>query len=784
MKNLIAAFVLLFGLNTISGQQMSGFFNYEIGTDGKLELQISSSQLNEEFLYVNSLSAGIGSNDIGLDRGQLGSTRVVKFIKAGNKILLVEPNLDYRAISDNQKERAAVEEAFAQSVIWGFTLKDPSSAPYKVDMSTFLMRDAHNVSGRLKRSKEGTYKLDKSKSALWEDRTKNFPDNTEFDVLLTFQGEPTGKHLRTVVPDPNNITVRQHHSFIRLPDNGYQKRVFHPYSAFNNISYYDYATPIHEPIEKKYIRRHRLEKMNPDSAVSKAVEPIVYYIDSGCPEPVKSALIKGGLWWDQAFQAAGYAEGTFQIKELPEGADPMDVRYNMIQWVHRSTRGWSYGASVTDPRTGEIIKGHVSLGSLRVRQDFMIAQGLLSPFENEDSNHSRMTALALARLNQLSAHEIGHTIGLSHNFAASYNDKSSVMDYPHPSIYQEGNDMNMQKAYDDKIGEWDKFTIRYGYGHYENEEQGLANLIKEAQEKGLQFISDRDARPSGGAHPRGHLWDNGTDIVKELDRMMEVRKKGLTKFGLNTITNGTPLSELEKVLVPLYYSQRYQAEAVARLVGGVDYAYSVKGDSNNKTVSPVDYHTQTTALNAILGTMKPDALALPQHILDLIPPPAHGFGKSRESFKSKTGLTFDPVSAAQTYTNHMLGFLLHHERLERINQQNKIYNIDISLDDYMAHIYKEIGMSSSGYESLIGESNQLAMVNHLIKLATDNQVSAHVAVAANTFLNNLQDGTSNFGKYIQTLAQKGLSDRDEVVLPEIPAMPPGSPIGCYQEPIN
>ncbi len=784
MKNLIAAFVLLFGLNTISGQQMPGFFNYEIGTDGKLELQISSSQLNEEFLYVNSLSAGIGSNDIGLDRGQLGSTRVVKFIKAGNKILLVEPNLDYRAISDNQKERAAVEEAFAQSVIWGFTLKDPSSAPYKVDMSTFLMRDAHNVSGRLKRSKEGTYKLDKSKSALWEDRTKNFPDNTEFDVLLTFQGEPTGKHLRTVVPDPNNITVRQHHSFIRLPDNGYQKRVFHPYSAFNNISYYDYATPIHEPIEKKYIRRHRLEKMNPDSAVSKAVEPIVYYIDSGCPEPVKSALIKGGLWWDQAFQAAGYAEGTFQIKELPEGADPMDVRYNMIQWVHRSTRGWSYGASVTDPRTGEIIKGHVSLGSLRVRQDFMIAQGLLSPFENEDSNHSRMTALALARLNQLSAHEIGHTIGLSHNFAASYNDKSSVMDYPHPSIYQEGNDMNMQKAYDDKIGEWDKFTIRYGYGHYENEEQGLANLIKEAQEKGLQFISDRDARPSGGAHPRGHLWDNGTDIVKELDRMMEVRKKGLTKFGLNTITNGTPLSELEKVLVPLYYSQRYQAEAVARLVGGVDYAYSVKGDSNNKTVSPVDYHTQTTALNAILGTMKPDALALPQHILDLIPPPAHGFGKSRESFKSKTGLTFDPVSAAQTYTNHMLGFLLHHERLERINQQNKIYNIDISLDDYMAHIYKEIGMSSSGYESLIGESNQLAMVNHLIKLATDNQVSAHVAVAANTFLNNLQDGTSNFGKYIQTLAQKGLSDRDEVVLPEIPAMPPGSPIGCYQEPIN
>ncbi len=784
MRIFITAFVLLFGLHTLSSQQMAGFFDYEIKPNGSVELQITDKQLNTEFLYVNSLSAGIGSNDIGLDRGQLGSTRVVKFIKAGNKILLVEPNLEYRAISDNEKERAAVEEAFAQSVIWGFAFKEAASAPYKVDLSTFLMRDAHDVTGRLKRSKEGSYKLDKSKSALWEERTKNFPDNSEFDVLLTFQGDPTGKQLQTVVPDAKNITVRQHHSFIRLPDDGYKKRVFHPFSAFNSISYFDYATPIHEPIEKKYIRRHRLEKKNPDAAVSEAVEPIVYYIDSGCPEPVKSALIKGGLWWDQAFQAAGYAEGTFQIKELPEGADPMDVRYNMIQWVHRSTRGWSYGASVTDPRTGEIIKGHVSLGSLRVRQDFMIAQGLLSPFENDDNNHSRMTALALARLNQLSAHEIGHTIGLSHNFAASYNNKASVMDYPHPSIYQEGNDINVQKAYDDKIGEWDKFTIRYGYGHYDNEEEGLANLIKEAQEKKLQFISDRDARPSGGAHPRGHLWDNGTDIVEELNRMMSVRQTGLKNFGLNTITNGTPLSELEKVLVPLYYGQRYQAEAVARLVGGVDYAYTVKGDSNNQTVSPVDYDTQTSALNAILATMQPKALVLPQSILDLIPPPAHGFRKSRESFKSNTGLTFDPVAAAQTYTNHMLGFLLHHERLERINQQNKINGIDMQLSDYLAHIYTQIGMSSGGYESLIGESNQLAMVNHLVKLATNKKVSAHVAVAATAFLTNMQSGTSDFAKYIQLLAKKGLSDSEEVVLPEIPAMPPGSPIGCYQEPLH
>ena len=784
MKLYISAFIFLCGIQSAICQTAAGFFTYEVKSDGKIELTVNQDQLDSEFLYVNSLSAGIGSNDIGLDRGQLGSTRVVKIIKAGNKLLLVEPNLDYRAISDNEKERAAVAEAFAQSVLWGFDLKDSKSAPYKVDFTPFLMRDAHDVTGRLKRSKEGSYKLDKSKSAIWEERTKNFPDNSEFDVLLTFQGEPTGRHLRTVVPDSKNISVRQHHSFIRLPDDGYTKREFHPFSAFNSVSYYDYATPIHEPIEKKYIRRHRLIKQNPSAAVSDAVEPIVYYIDAGCPEPVKSALIEGGLWWDQAFQAAGYSRGTFQIKELPEGADPMDIRYNMIQWVHRSTRGWSYGASVSDPRTGEIIKGHVSLGSLRVRQDFMIAQGVLSPFADDDNNHGRMTALALARLRQLSAHEIGHTIGLSHNFAASYNNKASVMDYPHPSIYQEDGETNLKKAYDDKIGEWDKFTIRYGYGHYDNEKEGLEQLISEAQTKGLQFISDRDARPTGGAHPRGHLWDNGENVVEELDRMMEVRSEALSRFGLNSITNGTPLSELEKVLVPLYYGQRYQAEAASRLIGGVDYAYAVKGDDNNQSVTPVDFDTQKSALQSILATMQPKALVLSDDILSLIPPPAHGFGKSRESFKSKTGLTFDPVAAAQTYSNHMLGFLLHQERLERINQQNKIHNMGISLEKYLSHIYNEIGESTGGYEQLIGENNQLAMIHQLIKLSNHKDVSGHVAVATHSFLSNLQTGGSEFGKYIKMLSKRGLDDGDDLVIPEIPAMPPGSPIGCYQEPLR
>ena len=677
-ESLITTQTFIANLKDQGAQSKTGYFPFHYSQrDGKLFLEISQTQLNQAFLFQSSLPYGMGSNDIGLDRGQLGETRLVQFERYGNKVLLKQLNTNYRANTANIAEKQAVTEAFASSVIAGLEIVAGSQHGVVVDYTPFLLSDIHRVEERLNDTKQGSYHIDPNRSAVHPARSKAFPDNTELESIVTFTGTGAGQYVKQVTPSYDSITVHLHHSLIRLPDSNYQTRIFHPASGYWSIEYKDYATAIDEPLIQRVIPRHRLVKKDPTAKLSEAVKPIVYYLDPGVPEPIRSALIDGAMWWNEAFERIGY-QNAFQVKDLPADADPMDVRYNTIQWVHRATRGWSYGYSVIDPRTGEIIKGHVTLGSLRVRRDLLIALGLTSPF-NTTSGHnqtdiSKQTDMALARIRQLSAHEIGHTLGIAHNFAASENYRASVMDYPHPLITLKNRTADLTKAYDEGIGEWDKHVIAYGYQTYstpEQEQPGLNGIIASARQKGLHYLSDPDARGATAAAHRGHLWDNGSDPVDELNNLLSVRHNAMQKFGMDSIKDGTPLSQLEEDFVPIYLLHRFQLEAVARQIGGVSYHYEVKQSGQSpQGVTPISSKLQRRALKALLNTLNEDHLKIRQELLTLITPQAYGYRRTRESFKGQTGTLFDATTAAQILSHYIVNLLLEPSRLNRLAQQN------------------------------------------------------------------------------------------------------------------
>jgi hypothetical protein len=792
MKKIGLLLLLLLQFGWLPAQDFSkmtkkeGFVPFYLDEEkGKIYLEINS--LNQELLYVNTLTSGIGSNDIGLDRGQLGETRVIEFRKAGNKILMVHKNYDYRAYTKNAYEAKSIQDAFAESTLWGFEVVKTERTTYLVDATNFYLQDVHGVSETLARSKQGNYKVDASRSALYYPSTKNFPKNTEVEATITLTGTGAGANLRSVTPSPDAVTVRMRHSFIELPPL-YATREFDPRAGYFFISYQDYTTPIDQPLVKRFISRHRLEKKDPTAAVSEVVEPIVYYLDRGTPEPVASALIDGGNWWAQAFEAAGF-KNAFRVELAPEGMDLNDVRYNVIQWIHRSTRGWSYGSSIQDPRTGEILKGQVSLGSLRVRQDYLIAQGLLQPFEEGNEADPKLMEFALTRLKQLSAHEIGHTIGLAHSYATSATGRSSVMDYPHPLISLDANGkVDFGDAYDLKIGEWDKWAITYGYGQpaiNQTEEEFLEKTLQATYAAGYEFITDSDSRNPSGVHPRSHLWDNGASASDELKRLLDLRQKRMKTFGLNAIKAGEPQAILEEVFVPLYLMHRYQLEATSKLVGGLDYTYKVKGD-NQTAHEWIPAKSQKEALDALLLSISTEQLEIPASILALIPPRPYGYGKNRETFPSRTGPVFDPIAPAENVVDATFSFLFEAGRANRIylqELQNKsLPGLETVLEKVSNQVFSNSMPKGLGVEVKL--MTEAKLVDHLIALSKNAGASQTVRALVRNQLRLLSTNTGSFSTLMQAhrdyLKQKidaYLSLPEELTPQQVLNIPDGAPIG-------
>ena len=747
---------------TEKAQRIDGFVPlYVNGEEGKIFLEVP--RFDKEMLYLVSLPTGVGSNPIGLDRAQLGSTKVVKFERAGNKVLLVQPNYDYRATGD-ARQKKSVEESFARSVIWGFKVEAAEGDRVLVDATGLFIRDAHGVADRLNGARQGNFSFDESRSALYMPNTKGFPKNTEVEATITLtSNQAPGNLVNQVTPTGRHVTVRQRHSFVELPDDLYRPRRFDPRTGAIPISFYDYGTDINEDLEKRWIIRHRLEKKNPNAAVSEPVEPIIYYVDNGAPKAIQDALIEGAAWWNQAFEEAGF-RNAFQVKVLPPDADPMDVRYNVINWVHRATRGWSIGDSVVDPRTGEILKGDVTLDSQRARQDFLLGVGMQPQYSGSayacelgavpevdylavNDSAAEITAMSYARIRQLSAHEVGHTLGFAHNFAASTYGRGSVMDYPAPMVEIKNGKLDFSNAYAKGIGEFDKFSTIYSYAQFAlgvNEDAELDRIVRDGVAKGMLYISDSDARPASAAHPLANLWDNGADPTAMLRHEMQVRRIGLDQFGLQNIPKGSPLSELELKFLPLYLHHRYQLTATIKNIGGVYYTYAMReatGASPKGVAEPVPAEKQREALQAVLATIDPKELAIPENLLRMMPPTAYGYGSGRsELFAKRTSPVFDPVGAAEIAADLVVSGLLEPSRAARMINQNARSRTSPHFSEAVDALIKAVWNSAAATnanEAAIQRAVQSLTVNRLMDLAANSNANSEVRAVATEALRSL-----------------------------------------------
>jgi len=787
---------------------LEGYFNLHWDRrNGRLFWEMD--KLDTEFLYQVSLASGLGSNPVGLDRGRLAGTYVFVAQRIGPRILLLQRNYRYRALSNSPEEIRAVRESFAPSVHWGFEVAAENvDGAVLVDATEFFLQDRAGTAQQMEKAGQGKFELDPNRSAFFLPRTKAFPRNTEIETMLTFTSPKPGPLVQSVAASGEAVTLRQHHSLVKLPDPGYTPRRLDPRIGINGPTIQDYATAIDEDLRVHWVARHRLRKKDPSLPRSEAVAPLVYYIDRGIPEPIQSAVIESSRWWNDAFEAAGYID-AFRVELLPAEADPLDIRYNVVYWNHRSTRGWSYGDTVVDPRTGEIIKGNVNLGSLRLKQDHLLGTGLIPPYSGGTSQYSPCglsaapgfeylaqvtpeadaVKMALARVRQLTAHEIGHTLGFPHNYLASSYGRASVMDYPAPLIGIGADEkLDFSDAYAAEIGAYDKLAVEWLYQDFPegtDEAEVLNSLVEEGLSRGIEFMGHIDNHFVGAAHPTASVWDNGSDLVAGLKHEIEVRRLALQSFGPEAIRKGDPLSALETVLVPLYLHHRFQLNSAAQSLGGADYHYALRGDGRtHQRIVPGT--KQREALETILSTLTVDFLALPERILQMIAPPAFRRGEG-ERFERYTGLTFDSLAAAESAAHFSLAAILHPRRMARLVEFGSRSREYPDLGDVVDRLIEATWKAPPPdelYPAQIQEVIQQAVIEELLTQAGDVHNRSQVRAILTDRLLQLANSLESLSQLTPHQAQTVADIRRWENRPEGDGrgvqplgLPPGSPIG-------
>ncbi|HET7576084.1 MAG TPA: zinc-dependent metalloprotease [Sphingomicrobium sp.] len=734
------------------------------------------------YIYLTQLETGLGSAPIGLDRAAPSGSRILVFRRIGKKVAAEIENPKFVALTGTADEKLKVRDAFANSTIWmGDVIDTKADGSFTVDLASFIDRDDFGIPQIVKRGGGGDFKFAPELSTADPNFVKVFPKNAEFAARLTFRSDEPTPEVTNIIPDNQTFTVTMRHSLIALPEPGYVPR-HDPLGYTISQQQVDYSAPLGAPLVRDLATRFRLEKVDPSAVRSPVKKPIVFYIDNGAPEPVRTALREGVSWWNQAFEAAGFVD-AFKAEILPSGADPLDVRYNVVNWVNRATRGWSYGSPIDDPRTGEIIKGSVLLGSLRARQDMIIFQALVGAGLTGTGDPNDPVTATLGRIRQLGAHEVGHAIGLAHNFAASTQGRYSVMDYPGPRVTLENGAPSLKDAYGAGVGPWDMWAIKWLYGAKTDAE--AKPLLAEARAKGLRFVADNDARPVGAAQPEGSLWDDSADPVSELRRMMNVRRVAIARFGQAALPAGEPLAQLRRAFVPIWLLDRYQIEAAAKSLGGVDFPYALSQEG--MVAQAVPGSTQWAALYALLDTLSPAALTVPQRLQPLLSVGFGGNGDRQtdiEIIPTAGGPVFDPLEATEVGAVQTLNSLLAPERLNRLEAQHAADQavpapaqlFDLLLD-------RTVGNSDAEVGRRIATTSVLA----LARVQRDRSLSPTVAMQLAGRLDRLADklqrqrgpaAEQDWARGMATLLKDGQAlDKAIADQARLPRVPPGMPIG-------
>jgi hypothetical protein len=698
---------------------------YLDGESGRLLIELPHDSTRA--LVCTSLATGLGSNPVGLDRGAGGGCDVVRFDRNGTRLLVVYENTGFRS-SGTAANARTVAESFPPSTVAALPLVAAEGGRLLADATDYAIRDWADVSGALQAAQQGSYQLARDRSSVYRPYTRGFPGNTEVDVALTFatSGRPGGI-VRQIAPDGGAITLREHLTLLPLPDDGYRPRAADPRIGYFGITFKDYAAPVQGALEQHWIARHRLERADPANPRSPVREPIVYYIDRGIPEPVRTATVEGARFWEQAFAQAGLP-GGFRVEDLPEGADPMDLRYNVVQWENRNERGWSVGGALTDPRTGEILKGMARLDSHRARTDYNIYAALMGA-----DAAAADTAFVLARVRQVTAHEIGHTLGLAHNYIASTYERGSVMDYPPPRVRLDAaGNIDISRAYGTGPGPYDVWAIRWGYGIFPaaSEADSLRAIAAEGLRNGYLFLSDADARPEFASDPRTSLWDDAATPAEFLRHQMAVRRVAIARFGERNIRPGEPVSLLQERFVPLYFWHRFALNGLTKAVGGMEYANAVRGDGQQAT-RPVPAAAQRAALSQLLGALEPDELMVPDSIVTLLGPRPHGYPGSVELFGSRTRPAFDELGAARTLAALIVDNILQRDRAARLTQyaarDTRALSLAETIDSLVARTWRADGPE---HWNALRRAAAGAVADHLLELAADREAAAEVRAMA------------------------------------------------------